>query len=102
MLFMVIENFRNGDAVAVGKRFKQSGRMLPEGAAYQASWIDSLGKRCGDFQGPLLAFLAHHASQTEGQTAQNRRGPMPLAGHPPPNGRKLRSWAAFLRRIGPR
>ena len=46
MLFMVIENFRNGDAVAVGKRFKQSGRMLPEGAAYQASWIDSRGTRC--------------------------------------------------------
>jgi len=46
MLFMVIENFRNGDAVAVGKRFKQSGRMLSEGAAYQASWIDSRGTRC--------------------------------------------------------
>src|SRR5207302_833794 len=46
MLFMVIENFRNGDAVAVGKRFKQSGRMLPEGVDYQASWVDSGGMRC--------------------------------------------------------
>jgi hypothetical protein len=46
MLFMVIENFKKGDAVAVGKRFKESGRMLPEGVSYQASWVDSRGTRC--------------------------------------------------------
>ena len=46
MLFMVIERFKHGDASAVGKRFKLSGRMLPEGVAYQASWVDSTGMRC--------------------------------------------------------
>jgi Protein of unknown function (DUF3303) len=46
MLFMVIESFRCGDAAAVGKRFKVSGRMLPEGVTYQASWVDSAGMRC--------------------------------------------------------
>jgi hypothetical protein len=46
MLFMVIENFKNGDAVAVGRRFKQHGRMLPEGLSYQASWVDSARMRC--------------------------------------------------------
>jgi Protein of unknown function (DUF3303) len=46
MLFMVIESFKNRDAGAIGKRFKLSGRMLPEGIAYQASWVDSTGMRC--------------------------------------------------------
>ena len=41
---MVIERFKR-DARAIGKRFKQSGRMLPEGVAYQASWVDSAGTR---------------------------------------------------------
>lgn len=46
MLFMIIERFKDGDPVPVGKRFKRRGRMLPEGVAYLASWIDSTGARC--------------------------------------------------------
>jgi hypothetical protein len=46
MLFMVIESFKDGDARAIGERFKQSGRMLPEGLLYQASWVESTGARC--------------------------------------------------------
>jgi Protein of unknown function (DUF3303) len=46
MLFMVIERFRHGNAQAIGNRFKQSGRMLPEGVAYHASWVDVTGSRC--------------------------------------------------------
>ncbi len=41
MLFMVIERFKDGNARLVGERFRQSGRMLPEGVAYHASWVDS-------------------------------------------------------------
>jgi hypothetical protein len=46
MLFMVIERFKRGDAAHVGQRFKHSGRMLPEGVTYQASWVDLTGTRC--------------------------------------------------------
>jgi hypothetical protein len=46
MLFMVIERFRNRDAEPVGERFQQRGRMLPDGVAYHASWIDAAGARC--------------------------------------------------------
>jgi len=45
MLFMVIEHFKH-DTKAIGERFKQSGRMLPEGVIYHASWIDAAGHRC--------------------------------------------------------
>lgn len=46
MLFMVIERFKQGDAKLIGERFKLSGRMLPEGVIYHASWVDSPGARC--------------------------------------------------------
>ncbi len=46
MLYMVIERFKNGDAEVIGKRFKLSGRMMPEGVAYHASWVDSAGTCC--------------------------------------------------------
>jgi hypothetical protein len=46
MLFMVIERFKHGDPRPVGERFKQAGRMLPEGLVYHASWLESAGGRC--------------------------------------------------------
>ena len=46
MLFMVIERFKDGNAGLVGERFRQCGRMLPEGVAYHASWVDCAGTRC--------------------------------------------------------
>lgn len=46
MLFMVIERFKNGDTGAIGERFKKSGRMLPDGVTYHASWVDLEGTRC--------------------------------------------------------
>ncbi len=46
MLFMVIEQFKNGDAEPVGERFKRSGRMMPEGLEYRASWVDAARGRC--------------------------------------------------------
>jgi Protein of unknown function (DUF3303) len=44
MLFMVIEHFR--DVAAIAERFQQEGRMLPEGVAYHASWVEPGGARC--------------------------------------------------------
>jgi hypothetical protein len=46
MLFMVIEHFKGGDPRPIGERFARSGRMLPAGVSYHASWIDSAGARC--------------------------------------------------------
>ena len=46
MLFMVIERFKDGDFKAIGDRFRRSGRMLPEGVIYHASWIDPPNFRC--------------------------------------------------------
>ena len=40
MLFMVIEEFRNRDPLPVRTRFRDRGRMLPDGVTYLASWID--------------------------------------------------------------
>jgi hypothetical protein len=46
MLFMVIETFKDGNGSGVGERFRQKGRMLPDGVRYQASWMEASGKRC--------------------------------------------------------
>ena len=39
-LYMVIEHFRNDDATPVYRRFRERGRMAPEGLAYIASWVN--------------------------------------------------------------
>ena len=46
MLFMVIERFKDGNARLVGERFQHSGRMLPDGVVYHASWVEPAGTRC--------------------------------------------------------
>lgn len=47
MLFMVIERFKNHDAAtAVYERFRERGRMMPEGLKYLASWTESGFGRC--------------------------------------------------------
>ena len=46
MLFMVIERFRNRDAVAVYRRHREQGRMLPEGLRYVESWVEPDFDRC--------------------------------------------------------
>jgi len=46
MQFMVIERFRDRDAKAVYRRFRDSGRMMPEGLRYVGSWIETNFDRC--------------------------------------------------------
>ena len=46
MLFMVIEHFRPGRATEVYRRFRDRGRMAPDGLRYISSWVDLHFKRC--------------------------------------------------------
>jgi hypothetical protein len=46
MLYMVIERFKNRDAKAVYSRFRDKGRMAPEGVAYVESWVETNFDRC--------------------------------------------------------
>ena len=46
MLFMIIENFKNGDAAPVYERFRERGRMMPEGLRYVNSWTTATLDRC--------------------------------------------------------
>ena len=39
-LFMVVGHFRNGEAAPVYRRFKEHGRMAPDGLTYVSSWVD--------------------------------------------------------------
>jgi len=45
-LYMVIEHFRNGDAAPVYRRFRERGRMAPEGLAYISSWVSENLSTC--------------------------------------------------------
>ena len=46
MLFMVIERFKNRDAVAVYRRVREQGRTIPEGLNYVGSWVEANFDRC--------------------------------------------------------
>jgi len=46
MLFMVMERFRNGDPLPVYRRFRDRGRLAPDGLHYVASWVDDRLERC--------------------------------------------------------
>lgn len=46
MLFMVIQHFRQGTAKAVYDRFKERGRMMPDGLHYVDSWVEADFNRC--------------------------------------------------------
>ena len=46
MLYMVIEHFRGGDAVPVYRRFREQGRLAPEGLRYVSSWVTDDLRRC--------------------------------------------------------
>jgi len=45
-MYMIVEHFKNKDAVPVYRRFRDRGRMAPEGLVYVSSWIDDQLERC--------------------------------------------------------
>ena len=46
MLYMIVENFRNGDPRPVYARFRERGRLAPEGLTYVSSWVTDDYTRC--------------------------------------------------------
>ena len=46
-MYMVVEYFKNNkDAIAVYRRFRDHGRLAPEGLLYISSWVDNKLERC--------------------------------------------------------
>lgn len=45
MLYMIVEDFR-GDPVPVYRRFRDQGRLAPDGLHYVDSWVTSDLQRC--------------------------------------------------------
>jgi hypothetical protein len=43
---MVIETFKNGDAVPAYRRFRDKGRLAPAGLSYVSSWVHETLDRC--------------------------------------------------------
>ncbi|MEO8622836.1 MAG: DUF3303 family protein [bacterium] len=43
---MIIEHFRNGDATPVYARFRERGRLAPEGLRYVSSWVTEDLQHC--------------------------------------------------------
>jgi hypothetical protein len=46
MLYLIVEHFRNGDARPVYRRFRDEGRLAPDGLRYVASWVTTDLRRC--------------------------------------------------------
>ena len=46
MLYMIVESFRGGDPVPVYRRFRDRGRLAPQGLGYVASWVTDDFRRC--------------------------------------------------------
>ena len=46
MLYMIIEHYRNGDPAPVYRRFRERGRMAPDGVRYISSWVTTDFAHC--------------------------------------------------------
>ena len=46
MLYMIVEHFKNADPIPVYRRFRECGRLAPDGLQYISSWVDDRLERC--------------------------------------------------------
>jgi Domain of unknown function (DUF3303) len=44
--YMIIEHFKNNDLAPIYRRFRDQGRMTPDGLFYISSWVDENLSRC--------------------------------------------------------
>ena len=62
MLYLIIERFKDNPPVAVYRRFRNEGRMMPPGLSYVSSWVTQDFARCYqimecDHRGPLDEWI---------------------------------------------
>ena len=69
-LYVVVEHFKSGDAVPVYARFRERGRLAPEGLRYVDSWVTANLERC------------YQLMETDGIVAETWE--LPLQGPPGP------------------
>lgn len=43
---MIVEHFKNQDPLPVYRRFRDRGRLAPQGLRYVSSWVDEKLERC--------------------------------------------------------
>lgn len=43
---MIVETYKNRDPLPVYRRFRDHGRLAPEGLRYISSWVDETLERC--------------------------------------------------------
>jgi len=43
---MIVEHFKNDDPIPVYRRFRDRGRLAPDGLQYISSWVDEKLERC--------------------------------------------------------
>jgi uncharacterized protein DUF3303 len=70
MLYLVVEHFRGGDALPVYRRFRDQGRLAPDGLKYVSSWVTQDLRRCFqimecDDPSLLEQWMAHWKDLTE-------------------------------------
>jgi hypothetical protein len=46
MLYMIVEHYRNRDPLPVYRRFREHGRLTPEGLHHVSSWVDDKMECC--------------------------------------------------------
>lgn len=46
MLYVIVEHFKNQSPLPVYRRFRDHGRLAPEGLHYLSSWVDEKLERC--------------------------------------------------------
>jgi hypothetical protein len=44
--YMIVETFKGGNAAAVYRRFREFGRMAPDGLKYVSSWVSADLSKC--------------------------------------------------------
>ena len=46
MLYMIVEHFKNDNPIPVYRRFRDRGRLAPDGLQYVSSWVDEKLEHC--------------------------------------------------------